>query len=690
VWTSSSTDLTDPAGIRIGAPSRGLVSRVRYRWNAAGPLVGMPTSEWPVALRRLRSFGFALFGLQFLAFCVWSAVLVHRVALTHDFITYEQAFYLISHGHLNPFSTTLGYPFWQDHGSFLLWPLAFVNVLWPHPTTLLWLQDAATVGAEAVAFLWICELASARAPRLGDQRPVWLAVCLALLLLVVNPWITWTISSDFHTEPIATLFLIATARDLFAGRRRMWLWLVLALLMGDVGASCCGALGVSAMIAGRRWWRTGLAVAVVGFGWMVVLGAIHATKGTVPSYFAPLILGHPGSLPATTSALTIAKAIILHPGRAADAFWANRLNVWANISSFGLLGLVWAPAFLPVLLVLLEGALTYGPQSSLPGFQNFPLLVLGVIGTVAICLRLAQSSRLRRGTLPALILVLAANGIGWAAVWLPRISGTWLPVSPAAAGTLRQLSSRIGSADEVVVQQGVSTVFSRRRYIHLIFDPPTRVRVSTRRLWFIFAPGQGSEPATPASIYAVMSRLAALPHMHLAVAANGIWAFEWTPSPDVHTLRLAPGSPPALAAWTVPGPAGRIVRRGAPASWRVTGNGQSGYVLAQDYWRDPAGKVAARVSIAASGTTNVELWDDGTDTLLDRRVLSRTRSRETVRLDGTVMAASLNAEYAGLGPWRIKPKPPPAGHVLEVRVWSPGGGDRVSVWSVSVTHGVTQ
>lgn len=684
--TPSSTNLPEPAPIKIGLAGQGFGSRLRHRWNTAGPLIAVPSAQWPLGLRRIRNVGFALLGVQFLAFCVWSAVLVHRVALTHDFITYEQAFYLISHGHLNPFSTTLGHPFWQDHGSFLLWPLAFLDVLWPHPTTLLWLQDVATVGAEMVAFLWICELASLRAARAEDQRPLWAAVGLALILLVFNPWVAWTVSSDFHAEPITTLLLIATARDLFAGRRRLWVWVVLSLLMGDVSASCCGALGVSAMIAGRRWWQTGLALAVIGFAWVVFLGAIHATKGTVPSYFAPLILGHPGSLPVTTSALTIAKAIILHPGRAARAFWANRLNVWANLSSAGLLGLVWPPVFLPVLLVLVEGALTHGPQSSLPGFQNFPMLILSVIGTVAICLKLAERRSLRRGLLPALLLVLAVNGVGWAAVWLPRMSETWLPVSSATAATLRQLGNRIPSSDEVVVQQGVGTVFARRRFVYLVFDPPASVRVNTRHVWFIFAPEQGSEPATPSTIFAVMSRIAAMPHMRLAVATNGVWAFEWTPPQGVRQLRLTPGATPVLAGWTVAGPAGRAVVRGPAPNRRVIGNGEAGYVMAGDYWRYLPGAVSAQVAVSASGTTNVELWDDSTGTLLERKVVSHTRGRTTIHLRGTVVAASVNAEYAGLGPWRIDPKPAPAGHVLEVRVWSPGGGDRVSVWSVSVTQ----
>ena len=253
VATFNSTESAGKA--RARRPAVPMRAWMRRRWVDAEPIIAAPASGWPPALRRIRRIGLALIGVQFLALCAWSSVLVHRFVLTHDFVTYEQAFYLISHGHLDPFSTSLGHPFWQDHGSFLLWPLAFLDWLWPHPTTLLWLQDAAAAGAEAVAFLWVCELASIRARKIPEHRAVWACVCLALILLVINPWVMWTVSSDFHTEPLATLWLLAAARDLFAGRRRAWIWLALALLTGDVGASCCGARGVSAIIAGRRWWR---------------------------------------------------------------------------------------------------------------------------------------------------------------------------------------------------------------------------------------------------------------------------------------------------------------------------------------------------------------------------------------------------------------------------------------------------
>lgn len=674
---------TIPAAVPAppATPPATVAMRLRERWNATEPLVGAPIAEWPPLLRRIRRVGLALLGLQFLGLCVWSSVLVHRDSLTSDFTTYEQALYLIAHGHLDPFSSALGYSFWQDHGSFLLWPAALLQWLWPHPVTLLWLQDAAGVGAELVAFIWVCELASHRVARGGAVGPASACAAVTLLLLLINPWIYWTLSDDFHTEPLATVFLVATARDLYAGRRRVWLWLVLTLLMGDVGASCCLALGVSAIASGRRWLRPGLGVAVAGLAWMVALGGFQATRGTVPSYYAPLLLGHMGHVPATTSALTIAGAIVLHPGRALAALWSNHLNLWANLAAIGLLGLIWSPVTVPLVLILVEGALAHGTRTAVPGFQNLPILILGIVGTLAVCLNMSRAGA-RRRLLPAVLVLLTVNALGWAIVWLPRISATWLRVSPAAAATLHQLAGRIGPGDQVYVEQGIAGLFAERQWVRPIFKTPLSVRVHARHIWFVLAPTQGIETVRPVSADRLIAAVGQLPDVRLVVRASGVWAFEWTPG-HVHALTVRTPSAAALPAWTVPGPAGSLVF-GRADSWHLRGGSRPGYTLAEDYWTVPAGRVTATVALAVSGRANVELWDDSSGRLLDRVVPSSSDGRQVVRLQAEVERTPTEGAYAGWGPWRIRPAQPPSGHVIEVRVWSPGTRTAVSVWSVTV------
>jgi hypothetical protein len=104
-----------------------------------------------VSLRTVRRIGYLVLAVKFLGFCVWSMVLYQHFALTPDFAQYQQAWYLIAHGHLNPYDTVGNFAFWQNHGEFIMWPLALLYWVSPGGVGLLWLQDAGVVGAELVA-----------------------------------------------------------------------------------------------------------------------------------------------------------------------------------------------------------------------------------------------------------------------------------------------------------------------------------------------------------------------------------------------------------------------------------------------------------------------------------------------------------------------------------------------------------
>ena len=116
---------------------------------------GVPSAQTG-SLRRVRRIGCAVLGLQLAGFLAWSAIQYSRFALTSDFATYNQAWFLIAHGHLVPYDTVQRFQFWRNHGELLCYPLALLYWVWPHGLTLLWLQDLCVTGAEVVAFTWAC------------------------------------------------------------------------------------------------------------------------------------------------------------------------------------------------------------------------------------------------------------------------------------------------------------------------------------------------------------------------------------------------------------------------------------------------------------------------------------------------------------------------------------------------------
>jgi Predicted membrane protein (DUF2079) len=681
---TGTTEIDRRALPRTADRARTLADAVWRRWSDAQPFVVPNRAEWPLGLRRARVAGLVLLGIQLVVLCWWSSVLAGRFALTRDFATAEQAIWLIAHGHLNPYSSTIGYAFWKNHAEFILWPLAGLEYLWPHPVTLLWIQTIASVGAEAIALGWICDIAAHRAKRSEATIGPIALVALGIVLLVANPWVVWGSSFDFHFEALAAVFAIGAARDLFLRRRRVWVWVILGLLCGDVGASYLGAVGISALLLGRPYWRRGALVAALGFGYLLALGAAHATKGSGADEYGVLVTGGHGRAPVDISAGTILKTVLSHPTRALNVLWSNHVDIWANLAPSGVIGLFWLPVLVPVALVLGEGGLTQSTNFSAPGFQSIAIVPFAAVGTVAVCAWFAAGGRRRRRWLfPLAGAVVAANAIAWAIIWIPQAPTRWLQVSPAAASVLRHLEARIGPNDEVVAEQGIEGAFANRASIYNLFNSTARVPVTSRKVWLIFAPGEGIEQASASGIYADLASLSLDPGMHLVAASDGIWAFKWTPPRSARTLSIASPHPATAAAWAVPGPSGSAVLSGPPSTWYVAGTRQPGYVVDHAYWRKRPGSYRVGVSLAVSTTANVEIWNATTSTLLQRFSVPGTNGGTTIHTTVRVWRTPAEHLFRGWGPWRIQVQEP-IGDQIEVRVWSPGGTDSVNVYRIGL------
>jgi uncharacterized membrane protein len=212
-----------------------------------GAIVKTGKARWR---RMILVGGTAVFGFQLLFLLANSLRIYHRFALTQDFASYYQAWFLIAHGHFSPYDSIFGMPFLKSHFELLLWPLFLIYWLYPHGVTLLWLQDLAMVGAEIVALLWALD-AMDRHPDLGLPPRV-VASAGMVALLVLNPWFYRSAAFDFHLEAFATLFAVLAARNMYGGRHpRALLWVAVLLLCGDLGGLYAAGLGLSAILSGR-------------------------------------------------------------------------------------------------------------------------------------------------------------------------------------------------------------------------------------------------------------------------------------------------------------------------------------------------------------------------------------------------------------------------------------------------------
>jgi len=202
------------------------------------PPASKPTQRLEGGLRTAWFIGLAVFGVQFILLLLHSWYLWGHFDLTADFGQYSQAWQQIATGHLNPYDTTYawyyphyGYPFYQADLELIMWPLALLYWVWPHPIDLLVVQDAALAGAGLVAFRWVLEHLQQHAP----NRRFAAAIAAGVgTILVLQPWTYWAASYDYHSEPLAAFFILLAGRDLWSDRRRGWVWVGLALMCSNV------------------------------------------------------------------------------------------------------------------------------------------------------------------------------------------------------------------------------------------------------------------------------------------------------------------------------------------------------------------------------------------------------------------------------------------------------------------------
>ena len=642
-------------------------------------IVGRP------GLARVRRIGAALLAVQLAALVVWSFVRAARFALTFDFSIYYQAWWLIAHGKMSAYVSVVEYPFWQSHGEFLMWPLGLLGLVSTSPVMLLVIQDVALVGAEWVSFSWLCDVVeehSGQDPAAKHARLKVLIPSVGLILLVANPWVYWSDSFDFHFELVGIFFVVLAGRDLFRAprRRRVWVWVALALLSGDVAATYVAALGLSSVLAGRRWRRRGIAILIAGVAWTGLLTAIGANRGSnlVHEYgYLAIALG--AAQPAQLGLFEIVKGIVLHPGRLISVLWSRRLDVYAILVPSGLIGLLSPWALVGSALVVIESGLNRNSGFIAPSFQDLLLFVVLPIGTVQV---LAMLGRRHRRWATGLAIALAVNTIGWSIVWLPQTASRWLRVSPGAASALTSVREKVPRADEVVASQGIAGNFAGRRWIY-DYSGPSRFPLHTKTVWIVIAPSQGIELASTSEADALIEELAGPLHAELVVHRAGIWAFRWNPPPHMRDLTV-PASYPTIASWTTAGVAGGVLRAGPEADWRAVANGRRGYVVSGDYWAEPPGVYEATVVLSSTVPVNVEVWNETGGIMLLRRSVPPTNGQEAIGgLVDDTRAYPPRPVYSGVDPFRILPTSPTRNNRLEIRVWSPGGG-AVSVASLEL------
>lgn len=468
----------------------------------------------------VRRAGLIVFAAQLVALLIWSSVEASRLVQTGGFVGFYQSWYLIAHGHLGANG------WWRSQGVLVQYPLALLALFSESPFVLLAVQDLAIVGAEVVAFLWICDLIAERAdlPRTG--------YCLTgLALLALDPWIYWSASWDYHSEALGTLFAILAARELRRGRRIAALWCALTLLSGMVPATYLLGIGAGLLFARRRR-LAGAVVAGGGLAWFSALTALGAGKGL--GYVTPGQTRYSGGAPLGTVTGRIAEA-----GQMLGHHW---IDLFINLMPAGFVGALIEPALGIVAVVLGENLSEGSTTFLIPSFQSLPLYVFVPVGSVIALVWLRRRIGSRFANTLAVLMV--ANAAIWGVTKAPDAVALYLRVSPAQAAAIRRIQAIIPPNSGVVVSEGICGAFARHERIATFDLAPTRLPIWSPYTWFVVAPSAGYESASPAQSWRLIRILRHDPAARLEYVRAGIWAFR------VHGTR---GNAPRYL--TVPGKA---------------------------------------------------------------------------------------------------------------------------------------
>ena len=485
---------------------------------------------------QVRRAAVAAVGLQTAGLVGLGTLLYGRFMESVDFGIFAQAFVLIGRGDLDPQSTLKHGSYLTSHFELIMWPLSLLSWVTPGAVALVWIQALALGGCGIVVALWSAQLLEDR-----GLSPRWGAVALAgVVVMVVVNQVAWrTVAEDFHFEPLAGLLVLLAARDLLGGRsRRMWAFVVLCLLCGDVPALLVVGLGITGLLTrGRR--RLGGLVLLAGVAWLGLIGLVganHASHLSDYGYLAGTTL-HPG----LSGLVHLALGLVAHPGHVASVL-AHRAGLeLVALRAGGVLGIL-APLGLGAPLIVLSSAGLEAHVDYLrSGFQLAPAIPLLLVGTVMVLLVGSRQLPSRGRVAPRLAGVAGAVLVG-SSLALSTSPSTWLLTSSAnptllsaevASGLDRALAATPADA-QVIAQVQVVGRFAERRSVQWAFFGAARqlpIQSSCVVLVVLRSPGS-PENATLARLRRQGARV--------LVDGDGVEAVRWHPPAGQRHLRVAP------------------------------------------------------------------------------------------------------------------------------------------------------
>jgi hypothetical protein len=171
-------------------------------------------------------------------------------------------------------------------------------------------------------------------------------------------------------------------------------------------------------------------------------------------------------------------------------------------------------------------------------FQNTPVFLFATVGTVLLCIQIAQ--KVPRLRILAAILLTASLISALNFDWTHRRTNTEFHVPHAVAAQLNAIRAKVPDDAEVVSTSGVVGRFSGRRWVYAISAPNKRIPIRTTKVFFVIAPAAGNQPLSAGDLSAMWDMIIKLPSVQTVSQGPDVYAALWTP-PQPTTL-VVPGA----------------------------------------------------------------------------------------------------------------------------------------------------
>jgi hypothetical protein len=590
---------------------------------------------------------------------VIGAILAYRTyssfSQSYDSALYFQAISEISHGNLNPYLSVAGFYFLGNHGEFIVWPLSVVGFF--NNLYLLLVEQLIAVGlCEVLVFKIVVSRITTKETLFSKELIAFVSVSFCVL----NPWILWSTSGDFHLEAtFAFLILFWVFLELTKSKLANAVFL-LVLLSGSVSIVWFFPAALNLFfVRGLRKKEIGIKLGVAIIWWILIEVLIGDKSNTLVNGYGYLAnQAHPNKI-------LILEGLFIHAPKLLSTIYNNAQDLYANLFSSSFFGIASAWGLLATLFlgVLNLGSIYRNGVFAEPGFQ---WLIFYFIIPIETALFLA---RFNKKVFVFFIVITVCNSVAWLFSVSSQIVPYFDTVSPNAASELTTL--KVGNFTPVV-SQGIAGRFASHSNL-LLLRKPGSLDLRNQPTKFIIAPYDGVETLSTFDSFKVLKFLAGLPTCNVNYLGHNIWIVTCNKLGLINPFNTNGH----FAIWAAKSQVGKKNLSGNPALWNVAVNNenQAGYLIYGVNQYLNVGTYQFNVTGASDGPLSVQVWDDTTNTQLAQNTLvSTSASKQTSSfVDFQITKVKKIRPLIGKCIFCAQFAPGSSGDLIELRIYTPGG-----------------